>query len=143
MTEMTEIPSIMSHVSIGTNRYTEAIAFYDAVMPTIGARRILEVPGVEAVAYGKQFPEFWVQSPIDGQPANVGNGTHFGFIAPSQQSVDDFYAAAIAAGARGDGAPGPRPHYGEAYYGCFVRDLDGHKIEANFWDMSKDQGHGA
>lgn len=141
MSAENEIPSIMSHVSVGTNRFPEAVKFYDAVLQTIGARRILEVPGIEAIAYGKQFPEFWVQAPIDGQPASVGNGTHFSFIAQGQASVDAFYAAALAAGAKPDGAPGGRPHYSEAYYGCFVRDLDGHKIEAMYWDMSKDQSH--
>ncbi len=142
MTEITEIPSIMSHVSVGTNRFKEAVAFYDAVLATLGAHRVLEVPGVNAIAYGKRFPEFWVQSPIDGLPANVGNGTHFGFIAPSIAAVDAFYAAAVAAGASPDGPPGGRPHYGAAYYGCFVRDLDGHKIEAMFWDMEKEPTHG-
>ena len=141
MSAETEIPSIMSHVSVGTNRFAEAIQFYDAVLKTVGAKRILDIPEAKAVAYGKQFPEFWVQAPIDGQPASVGNGTHFSFIAHNQAAVDAFYAAAVAAGAKPDGAPGPRPHYGEAYYGCFVRDLDGHKIEAMFWDMSKDQNH--
>jgi catechol 2,3-dioxygenase-like lactoylglutathione lyase family enzyme len=138
---MTDMPSIMSHVSIGTNRFKEAIAFYDKVLATVGARRVLEIPGVAAVAYGKQFPEFWVQTPIDGQAANVGNGTHFGFMASSREAVDAFYAAAIAAGAKPDGAPGPRPHYGPAYYGCFVRDLDGHKIEAAFHDLSQAPAH--
>lgn len=136
-----EIPTIMSHVSVGTNRFADAIKFYDSVLTTIGAKRVLEIPGVEAVAYGKKFPEFWVQAPIDGRPANTGNGTHFGFIAHSKEAVDAFYAAALAAGAKSDGAPGGRPHYGEAYYGCFVLDLDGHKIEAMYWDFSKDQSH--
>jgi predicted lactoylglutathione lyase len=27
-----------------------------------------------------------------------------------------------------------RPDYSEPYYGCFVRDLDGHKIEAVYCD---------
>ena len=40
------------------------------------------------------------------------------------------HAAALAQGAHCDGPPGPRPHYGAEYYACFVRDLDGHKIEA-------------
>ena len=75
-----------------------------------------------------------MQTPIDGQPANVGNGTHFGFVAPDKQAVHAFYDAALEAGASPDGPPGPRPHYGEPYYGCFVRDLDGHKIEAAYWD---------
>ncbi|MBF2952237.1 VOC family protein, partial [Pseudomonas aeruginosa] len=44
---------------------------------------------------------------------------------------------ALAAGADDEGAPGPRPLYGEPYYGCFIRDLDGHKVEASYWDMSQ------
>jgi len=127
-------PSMMSHVSIGTNRFGEAVAFYDVVLASLGVKRLMEHPG--AVAYGKAFPEFWVQTPIDGQPATVGNGTHIGFLATSRAQVDAFYQAAVAAGASGDGAPGPRPHYGAPYYGCFVRDLDGHKVEAAFWDSS-------
>jgi len=129
-----DVPSILSHVSIGTNDFDRAVAFYDAVMPTLGIRRVMEHPG--AIAYGKKFPEFWVQTPIDGEPAGTANGTHFGFLAWSRDEVDAFYAAAMAAGATDDGAPGPRPLYGEPYYGCFVRDLDGHKIEAMFWNMS-------
>ncbi|WJN58827.1 VOC family protein [Pseudomonas sp. SO81] len=125
-------PSILSHVSIGTNRFDRAVAFYDKVMPTLGCKRVLEHPG--AVAWGREYPEFWVQTPIDGKPANVGNGTHFGFVAPDKQAVHAFYEAALEAGASPDGPPGPRPHYGEPYYGCFVRDLDGHKIEAAYWD---------
>jgi len=49
--------------------------------------------------------------------------------------VDAFHRAALNAGATDEGAPGPREEYGEPYYGCFVRDLDGHKIEAAFWDV--------
>ena len=129
-----DIPSILSHVSIGTNDFERALAFYDRVLPALGCVRLEAFPG--AVAYGKRFPEFWVQTPIDGQRASAGNGTHIGFIAPTKDAVHQFYEAAMAAGAIDDGAPGPRPDYGEPYYGCFVRDPDGHKIEAAFWDMS-------
>lgn len=125
-------PSIVSHVSLGSNRFEEAVAFYEKVLATLGARRIMEHPG--AVAFGKQFPEFWVQKPADGGPASVANGVHFGFMAASREQVQAFHAAGLAAGARDDGAPGPRPEYGAPYYGCFLRDLDGHKIEAVFWD---------
>lgn len=121
-------PSALSHVSIGTNQFERAVAFYDAVLAPLGVRRVLEHG--PAVAYGRQYPEFWVQTPIDGRPASVGNGSHVAFLAASQAQVDAFYAVAIASGAQGDGPPGPRPHYGAAYYGAFVRDLDGHKIEA-------------
>jgi predicted lactoylglutathione lyase len=103
-------------------------------MATIGAKRIMEHPG--AVAYGKQFPEFWVQTPIDGKAASTGNGTHLSFFAESKEQVNAFYDAAIKAGATDAGQPGPRADYGDPYYGCFLRDLDGHKIEATYWDVA-------
>ena len=129
---MDENPSILSHVSVGTNHFEKAVAFYDKVLPTLGCKRIMEHPG--AVAYGKLYPEFWVQIPIDGQPASIGNGTHIGFIAPTKEAVHAFHEAALAAGGVDNGAPGPRPDYGDPYYGCFVLDPDGHKVEASFWD---------
>ncbi len=124
-----DIPSIVSHVSIGVNDLAAALAFYDAVLATVGATRKLEIPDV-AVAYGKGFPEFWVQRPLNGAAAEAANGVHFGFIAPNRAAVHAFHAAALAAGGKDDGAPGLRPMYGPDYYGCFVYDLDGHKIEA-------------
>jgi len=127
-----ENPSILSHVSVGSNDFERAVKFYDKVLATLGCRRVMEHPG--AVAYGKAYPEFWVQTPIDGNPAAVGNGTHFGFVAAGKEQVRAFYNAAIAAGGKGEGAPGPRKEYGEPYYGCFLRDPDGHKIEAACWD---------
>jgi catechol 2,3-dioxygenase-like lactoylglutathione lyase family enzyme len=130
----TQNPSIISHVSVGTNDFNRARAFYDAVLPTLDILTIMEHSG--AVAYGRQYPEFWVGTPHDGKPASVGNGFHMGFFASSRAQVDAFYKAAIAAGAGDDGAPGPRPLYGAPYYGCFVRDLDGNKIEASYWDES-------
>jgi len=127
-------PTILSHVSLGTNRFDEAAVFYDAVMTAIGAKRHCSFPG--AIAYGRQFPEFWVQVAFDGKPSTVGNGTHIAFFAYSKEQVDAFHAAALSAGGTDDGAPGPRPDYGPQYYGAFVRDLDGNKIEATFWDLS-------
>ncbi len=102
-------------------------------MPSLGAKQVMGFPG--AVAYGRQFPEFWVQTPHDGGRAAPANGVHLGFIAADKQQVHAFWEAALAAGALPDGEPGPRAEYGEAYYGCFVRDLDGHKIEATYYPM--------
>jgi len=127
-------PSILSHVSLGSNRFDEAAAFYDAVLATLGCTRILSHPGAQA--WGREYPEFWLQTPIDGQPASIGNGTHVGFFAADKASVDAFHHAALNAGAADEGAPGPREEYGAPYYGCFVRDLDGHKIEAAYWDLA-------
>ena len=126
-------PSIISHVSLGTNDIERALAFYDKVLATLGIKRVETLDGIGA-AYGKQYPEFWIALPANEAPASVGNGVHIGFIADSREAVHAFHETALGAGASDDGAPGPRPHYGEPYYGCFVIDPDGHKIEATFWD---------
>ena len=128
-----DIPSVMSHVSVGTNDFERAASFYDEVLATLGARRIMQHG--DAIAWGKQYPEFWLHVPIDGKPATVGNGTHIGVLAPSKAAVHAFHDAALRAGAKDEGPPGPREDYGKPYYGCFVRDLDHNKIEAAFWDF--------
>ena len=127
-------PSCLSHISVGTNQFEKAVEFYDAVLATIGCKRIFAHPFAQA--YGKMYPEFWVQAPYDEQPATVGNGSHFAFFANSKAEVHSFYDVGLKYGARDDGPPGPRPMYGAPYYGCFLRDLDGNKIEACFWDTS-------
>ena len=126
-----ENPSIISHLSLGTNDFDRAVAFYDEVLSTLGCKQIMKIPG--AVAYGRAFPEFWVQTPIDGKAATVGNGTHVAFVAATKEEVHAFHQAALSSGGTDDGAPGPRADYTDAYYGCFIRDLDGNKIEATYW----------
>ena len=133
-------PSILSHVSIGTDDLDKAGAFYDKVMQTIGASRIEEInlpgAGLVAIAYGKMFPEFWLNLPFDQKPSQTANGSHFAFMAGNKDAVHAFWDAAIEAGAKPDGEPGERPHYGKPYYGCFMYDLDGHKIECMYWDAA-------
>ncbi len=55
---------------------------------------------------------------------------HVAFAAPSREHVDDFWRTATAAGLPDDGPPGPRPEYGDDYYGAFLRDPDGNSVEA-------------
>lgn len=126
--------SAICHVSIGTGDLARAAAFYDAVLAPLGIARIMRHG--DAIAWGRAFPEFWVGVPIDGRPAAPGNGTHIAFLATGRARVDAFHAAALAAGGTCEGPPGPRPHYGAPYYGAFVRDPDGHKVEATFWDAA-------
>jgi len=99
---MSENPSCLSHISLGSNDLTAALPFYDAVLATVGCKRIMEHP--EAVAYGKMYPEFWICRPLDDtKPASVGNGTHVSFFADSKAQVDAFYDVAVQHGATADG----------------------------------------
>ena len=81
-----ENQSCISHVSLGTNDYERAKAFYGRVLKVIGCKLIMEHPG--AAAFGKAYPEFWINSPFDSKPATAGNGTHVGFAAQSKAEVD-------------------------------------------------------
>lgn len=126
-------PSILHHVSVGVADVARARAFYSAVLAPVGATEQYVVDGPEgplAVAYGRMFPEFWINNPLDGGAASAGAGAHTAFIAPHEEAVRAFYAAALAAGGTDAGAPGLRPEYGPGYYAAYVYDLDNNKIEA-------------
>jgi catechol 2,3-dioxygenase-like lactoylglutathione lyase family enzyme len=118
----------LSHVSLGTNDYRRAKAFYDAVLATLQMRCVMDFPG--GAGYGRAFPEFWIQSPHDSGRASAGNGVHVAFLANSVEEVKAFHAKALELGGADEGAPGYRPDYTPGYYAAFVRDLDGNKIEA-------------
>lgn len=61
-----ENPSILSHVSIGTNDFARSVAFHDATLPTLGCKKLCDFPDFKAAAYGKKFPELWAQKAPDG-----------------------------------------------------------------------------
>lgn len=129
---------MIHHVSVGVRDVARAAAFYDPVLKALGYRRVMDYsPG--AIAYGesKDRPEFWIGLPHDQKTPNGGNGTHVAFAAKSKAQVQKFHAAALAGGGSNNGEPGPRPDYGPAYYGAFIYDLDGNKIEATLFAMPK------
>ena len=120
---------MFSHVTIGTNDMRRARVFYDAVLATLGHGCFVE--GEQHTGYGTPTGnQTWILAPFDGAPASVGNGGHIAFIATDRAAVDAFHAAALGHGGTDEGAPGPRPHYHPGYYGAYVRDPDGNKIQA-------------
>ncbi len=127
---------MLHHVSVGVRDVERATTFYDAVMAALGYKRVMEFLPY-AVAYGDDNPSFWVQLPQDQQPANAGNGYHVSFIARSKDAVHRFHEAALAQGGTSNGEPGPRPDYGPDYFGAFVIDLDGNKLEATLTPVPK------
>ncbi|GIK49985.1 MAG: VOC family protein [Hyphomonadaceae bacterium] len=124
----------IDHVSVGVADMQRAKAFYDAALAPLGMAPMMpvEIGGqLVGVGYGQQGkPSFWVQLPIDGQPASMGNGVHVALTAPTRAAVDAFFLAALEQGGVEDGRPGLRAEYHPSYYAAFVRDPDGNKIEA-------------
>ena len=127
--------SIFDHLGYSVGDFDRSAAFYDAALAPlgIGRRAEYEFPGVRVIGYGAERSEFWI---------NSGNAlrdhVHLAFAAKTRGEVDAFYAAALAAGGRDNGAPGTRTQYHPDYYGAFVLDPDGHNIEAVCHAPAKD-----
>jgi len=124
---------MLDHIGITVADFDRSLRFYTGVLAPLGYGLVMQVTpemtGTDArhAGFGKDGkPDFWIGT--GGQPTR--NGLHLAFAAADRAAVDTFHAAALAAGARDNGAPGLRPHYHPNYYGAFVIDPDGHNIEA-------------
>lgn len=122
---------MIDHTGIIASNFEKSKVFYTKALASIGYGLLMEFPAsvtghTDVAGFGEPpKPDFWVSS---GTPNNPP--IHVAFRVSSRALVDDFYKAAIAAGGRGNGEPGLRPHYHPNYYGAFVLDPDGHNIEA-------------
>lgn len=117
---------MIDHTGLSVSNLAKARAFYEAALQPLGYGVIMEFG--EAIGMGElaiRKPDFWVAGGLVMNPP-----LHIAFRAASRDVVDRFYAAAMAAGGRDNGPPGPRPHYHANYYGAFVLDPDGNNIEA-------------
>ena len=118
---------MIDHVTIGVKSLEKSKVFYEKAFTPLGYK----------ISFGEE-KKFWA--------FDTGNGTlfeiiqhkgkapitscHIAFRVNSKEKIHQFYIAAMNAGAKDNGAPGPRPQYTKKYYACFVLDLDGHNIEA-------------
>lgn len=122
---------MLDHVSIPVRDFARAAAFYDAVLGAIGLARTKERDG--AIGYGHKPgwpPVFWIHAHSETAAAKSGTGLHISFRVESRAAVEAFHAAALLQGGVDAGPPGPRPHYTAGFYGAFVFDPEGFKIEA-------------
>jgi catechol 2,3-dioxygenase-like lactoylglutathione lyase family enzyme len=122
---------MIDHIGLAVSDLERAKAFYSNALAPLGIGVVMEVSAEETGAgaqagFGKDNKaSFWI-----GASDRPKGGAHVAFTAPTRAEVDAFYRAALGAGGRDNGAPGPRPHYHEHYYGAFVLDPDGNNIEA-------------
>jgi catechol 2,3-dioxygenase-like lactoylglutathione lyase family enzyme len=121
---------MIGYVTLGTTDLPRAAAFYDALLGTIGAKRLMQGERFIAWAVTPSQPALGVILPFDGEPATVGNGCMVALAAERPTQVDALYARAIELGATDEGKPGPR---GGGFYAGYFRDLDGNKL--NFFCM--------
>ena len=115
---------IIDHIGFAISDHDKSKAFYTAALAPLGIGLVMEVEGW--MGFGKKGkPEFWF-----GVGDKPHEPMHIAFLADNREQVRQFYAAALAAGGKDNGAPGVREIYHPDYYGAFVLDPDGHNIEA-------------
>jgi catechol 2,3-dioxygenase-like lactoylglutathione lyase family enzyme len=115
---------IIDHIGLTVSNYERSKDFYSKALAPLDIQLVMEVD--HAAGFGKQGkPEFWF-----GARGGPVQPMHIAFVAENRREVRAFYDAAIAAGGRDNGPPGPREIYHPDYYGAFVLDPDGNNIEA-------------
>jgi catechol 2,3-dioxygenase-like lactoylglutathione lyase family enzyme len=113
----------IDHAAVNVSDLERSKAFYGQALEPLGYSLMFEVG--EFLGFGDgQMPSFGV---VRRDPPGGG---HVAFAAADRATVDEFHAAATAAGGTDNGAPGVREHYHPTYYAAYVRDPDGNNVEA-------------
>ena len=126
---------MIDHTGVVVSDFEASKRFYERALRAIGLGKLREFPAAvtghtDVAGFGPSGKaEFWISAATAGQGSNKPP-VHVAFRVDTRADVDTFYAAALAAGGTDNGAPGVRAHYHPNYYGAFVRDPDGHNIEA-------------
>lgn len=128
---------MIDHISFAVNSFEESLYFYDKTLAILGYERLMTFDDNkhQVAGYGKEGkPSFWIgldKQDIRGYEAiGKARGFHVGFVAPTLETVHQWYAKCLELGGLDNGAPGPRPKYHPGYYGAFIIDPNGWRIEA-------------
>ena len=119
---------MIDHVSVPVRDLAAAGAFYEGLLVPLGYTKLVERAGT--IGFGKKYPELWLNLRNELAPAPANPGGHIALRAPSEAAVRAFHAAALAGGGRSDGEPAPRQAAMTTYFGAFILDPDGNKLEA-------------
>ena len=119
---------MIDHVSIAVRDLAASAAFYDRVLKPLGYTRVAEHDN--RIGFGKSYPEFWINRRDDPERGSRDTGYHICLRARDREAVEAFHRAALAGGGRCDGPPGERQATVTTYFGAFIRDPEGNKIEA-------------
>jgi catechol 2,3-dioxygenase-like lactoylglutathione lyase family enzyme len=121
---------MIDHMGVQVADVEASLAFYLRAFAPIGMREVVRFPAGESFVVGLAGPEgapdFWL-SPAQGTETRE---LHVAFRAGGRDAVQAVHEAAVAAGAEVLHAPREWPEYHPGYYGVFLRDPDGHNVEA-------------
>ncbi len=123
---------MIGYVTLGTDDLDRARSYYDELLGTIGAKRLMQFGDEDGgfTMYGTSMatPAVVLIRPHDKKPADPGNGNMIALMMDAPDKVDAFHAKAIELGGTDEGAPGFRGDPSLGYYFAYARDPDGHKL---------------
>lgn len=123
---------LLDHVSISVRNLDHCRPFYEAIMAALGAEKVYDRP--DALGFGFRCnaaeDSHTCLAVYSSETANTDSRRHWCFKAKSREHVRQFHAAGLRNGGEDDGAPGIRSHYHEHYFGAFLFDPEGNRIEA-------------
>ncbi len=121
---------MLDHIGLQVQDVEKSLDFYLRTFAAIGMHEAMRFPYRETIAVGLagpgDFPDFWLSPPNGTETREL----HVAFRAPDRAAVDAVHEAAVAAGVEVLHAPREWPEYHPGYYAVFLRDLDGHNVEA-------------
>ena len=119
---------MLDHITLRVKDLGASKAFYDKTLGILGMRVVLGGLEKGFIGYGvTNDPAFEIVQSGKHMPAH--KNVHVAFKAEDKVTIDKLYDVAIAAGAKDNGKPGPRPKYSSTYYACYVLDPDDNNIE--------------
>ena len=123
---------LLDHASITVTDLDRARPFYDAIMSALGATKVYDRAdalgyGVRSRATEDSHTYVTVYASADAKP---DPRRHWCFKASTRSIVIDFHIAGLASGGKDAGAPGLRPRYHASYFGAFLEDPEGNRVEA-------------
>jgi catechol 2,3-dioxygenase-like lactoylglutathione lyase family enzyme len=116
---------MIDHVTLNVRDLDTCKAFYVEALRPLGYTLMLDY--LEGCGFGAQDtkPDFFLAQ--RGEPSTP---VHVAIRSPNRITVDEFHAAALAAGGTDNGPPGIRRVYHEYYYRAYVLDPEGNNVEA-------------
>jgi catechol 2,3-dioxygenase-like lactoylglutathione lyase family enzyme len=120
---------MIDHIILTVSNVEHSLAFYEAALAPLNIKYFMPYkgenghPDLWGFGDGKRA-FFWLKQ---GKPDP--RAIHWGFMAQNDAKVDEFYKAAIAAGAKDNISPRARMEYYSGYYAADVFDPDGYSFE--------------
>ncbi len=121
---------MLDHTGIQVADVDASLAFYLGAFGPVGMHEVMRFPMGESFVVGlggaDGIPDFWLSPAMGAEAREI----HIAFSAPDRAAVEAVHDAAVAARREVLHAPREWPEYHPGYYAVFLRDLDGHNVEA-------------